>query len=268
MPAAELIRLRQQINQLIMQFQEPAAFCRLLRDLLELYAHHSYRPGQAVQPQPLLPAYRVPPLVMRQLELELGKTCQEQPQQALAVVAVLWKETYLEPRLLATSLLGSIPIQSAQQGVLDILRAWAIGSENLRLIGALMANGTLQLRRHAPERLLELIDVWLSEANPAQQAVGIQAILAIVNDRAFENLPAIFRLLGPPLHNVNPRLQADLQAALSALIKRSPTETAYFLRQVLSLSSGTGTARLIRRLLPEFDAPQQASLRVALGTRS
>lgn len=268
MPAAELIRLRQQINQLILSFQEPAAFCRLLRDLLELYAHHSYRPGQAIQPQLLLPTYRVPPLVLRQLSLELGKTCQEQPQQALAVVAAMWKEVYLEPRLLATMMLGSIPIQSAMPGVLNLLHAWATGSENIRLINALMENGTQQLRHAAPERLLELIDLWLADPNPAQQAVGIQAVMALVNDRSFENLPAIFRLIGPPIQNLNPRLQVDLQAVLHALIQRSPTETAYFLRQALSLSVGTGTARMIRRMLPEFDSAQQASLRAALGTRS
>jgi hypothetical protein len=152
--------------------------------------------------------------------------------------------------------------------VLDVLRAWAKGSENLRLISALMENGTQQLRHSAPEQLLELIDLWLSDPNPAQQAVGIQAILAMVNDRSFENLPAIFRLIGPPIQNVNPRVQVDLQAALHALIQRSPTETAYFLRQALSLSIGTGTARLIRRMLPEFDSAQQASLRSALGSHS
>jgi hypothetical protein len=270
MPAAELIRLRQQINQLILSFQEPAIFCRLLRDLLELYAHHSYRPGQAVQPKPLLPTYRVPALVMRQLTLELSKTCQEQPQQALAVVAAVWRETYLEQRLLAAAMLGAIPVQEAdiRSGVLDLLRAWATASENLRLITALMEDGAQSMRRTAAPALLELIDSWLADPNPAQQAVGIQALIAMVKDRSYENLPAIFRRLGGPVQNVNPRLQVDLQAALLALIQRSPTETAYFLRQLLSISTGTGTARLIRRLLPEFDPAQQATLRAILNTHN
>jgi hypothetical protein len=273
MPAAELIRLRQQINQLIAAFAQPADFCRLLRELLNLYAHHSYRPGQAIQPQPLLPTYRVPPLVMRQLSMELGKTCQEQPQQALEVVSAMWHESFLEPRLLAALMLGSIPLQGPGsagtiQGVLDRLRSWGTASENLRLIRAMMEDGTRLLRHEAPERLLELIDTWLVNANPAQQSVGIHAIIALANDKTYENLPALFRLLGPPVQNVHPRLQADLQLVLQAMIKRSPTETAYFLRQALSLSVGTGTARLIRRLLPEFDAAQQANLRAVLGSRS
>lgn len=268
MPAAELVRLRQQINQLILVFQDPALFCKGVRDLLDLYAHHNYRPGHATQPQPLLPTYRVPALVMRQLTLELGKTCQEQPQQALEVVNALWQETYLEPRLLAASMLGVIPVNTNGSEVIDRLSKWANASENLRLISALMESSTLLLRRHTPDRLLALIDQWLTDPNPAQQAVGIQALIALVNDRSFENLPAIYRLLRTPIQNVHPRLQTDLQFALQALIKRSPTETAYFLRQALTLSIGTGTARLIRRCLPEFDASQQAGLRSALLTRS
>jgi hypothetical protein len=165
-------------------------------------------------------------------------------------------------------MLGTIPLQTAGSGVVDRLRMWANASENLRLISALMENATQLLRRETPDKLLELIDQWLNDPNPAQQAIGIQALIALVNDRSFENLPAIYRLLGAPVQNVHPRLQADLQLALQALIKRSATETAYFLRQALSLSIGTGTARLIRRCLPEFDAAQQGSLRAALLTHS
>jgi hypothetical protein len=165
-------------------------------------------------------------------------------------------------------MLGTIPVTTAGSGVIDHLRSWANANENLRLISALMENGTLLLRRDALNQLLALIDIWLTDPNPAQQAVGVQAIIALVNDRSFENLPAVFRLLGPPVQNVHPRLQADLQFALQALIKRTPTETAYFLRQALSLSIGTGTARLIRRCLPEFGADLQAGLRTALLAHS
>src|SRR5512133_2706116 len=101
MPAAELTRLRAQINGLITRFADPESFRLALRDLLDLYANRAYRAGQAVQPQSLLPSYRVSPLIMQQLDLELSKTCQEQPEQALKVVEMLWHDPYLEPRLLA-----------------------------------------------------------------------------------------------------------------------------------------------------------------------
>lgn len=268
MPAAELMRLRQQINQLILVFHDAALFCQRTRELLELYAQLNYRAGQAVQPQPLLPSYRVPPLVMRQLTLELGKTCQETPQQAIAIVSLLWKEPYLEPRQLSASLLGIIPVQAASDGVIQCLREWAHAQENMRMIAILMEQGTVSLRREMPDRLLGLIEEWMAHPNPAQQAIGVQALISLVNDRAFENLPAVYRLISPGIQSIHPRLQTDLQLAIQALIKRSPTETAFFLRQALSLASGTGTARLVRRCLPAFDAAQQASLRAALQSHN
>src|SRR5574338_435554 len=104
MPAAELTRLRMQINGLIQQFGEPNSFRTSLRDMFETYANLAYRPGQTVLQKSLLPSYRAPKLVMRQLELELGKTCQERPADALAVIEALWRDAYLEPRQLATVL--------------------------------------------------------------------------------------------------------------------------------------------------------------------
>lgn len=264
MPAVELMRLRQQINQLILVFQDAPLFCQRARELFELYAQLNYRAGQAVQPRPLLPTYRVPQLFMRQLTLELGKTSQEQPQQALAVISLLWKEPYLEPRQLAAVLLGVVPVHVAGPSVIERLREWANAQQNLQMINILMEFGTVSLRRETPDKLLRLIEEWMTHPNPAQQAIGVQALIALVNDRTFENLPAVYRLISPGVQHVHPRLQADLQLAIQALIKRSPAETAFFLRQSLSLSSGTGTARLIRRCLPAFDAAQQATLRAAL----
>src|SRR5512143_3412435 len=152
MPAVELTRLRQQINRLIARFDDPVGFHSALNDLLDLYANRAYRPGKAVQPQPLLPSYRVTPLIMQQLELELGKTCQEQPGQALGVVDALWRDPYLEPRLLAASLLATIPA-SHHEAAIQTLRAWAVPGENFRMLDALFRHGTTSLRRSAPQLL-------------------------------------------------------------------------------------------------------------------
>jgi hypothetical protein len=56
-------------------------------------------------------------------------------------------------------------------------------------------------------------------------------------------------------------LHAELVEVAKALVQRSPVETGYFLRQILTLSSNPNTARVVRRLLPEFSPELQASLR-------
>jgi hypothetical protein len=263
MPAAELSRLRSQINGLINHFADPAGFRIALRDLFDLYANRAYRPGQAVQPQPLLPSYRVAPLIMHQLELEIGKTCQEQPEQALAVVEALWRDPYLEPRLLAAALLGSIPASHAQK-VVDKLREWTIPAENFRMLDALFRSGSTNLRRYSPQLLLNLCEVWLGNSQNTIQSLGLRALIPMIEDQAFENLPPIFRLISPLVQSDPTSLHTDLQVVLTALTRRTSVETAYFLRQVLSLATGPGTARLVRRCLPLMEPAQQVSLRAAI----
>lgn len=263
MPAAELSRLRTQINGLITRFDEPEQLRIALRDLLEAYANRAYRPGQAVQAQPLLPSYRVSPLVTQQLELELSKTCQEQPAQAIEAVEALWKDPYLEPRVLAAHLLGAIPVSHAG-AVIEKLSRWAQPNENFRILDHLFQHSTRTLRREAPQRLLELYGEWIGGANPAYQGLGLRALVPMIADDAFANLPAVFRLISPAVQSAPSALHTDIQAVLEALARRSPIEAAYFLRQVLSLATGPGTARLIRRCLPLFEPAQQDSLRTAL----
>jgi DNA alkylation repair enzyme len=267
MPAVELSRLRAQINGLIERFADPASFRIALRDLLDLYANRAYRAGQAVQPQPLLPSYRITPLIMQQLELELSKTCQERPEQALEIVETLWHDPYLEPRLLAATLLGAIP-PSQGEAVIQKLRAWALPAENFRMLNALFNKSTTSLRRSAPHLLFSLFEEWLASSESSTQAIGVRALIPMVEDNTFENLPPVFRLLSPLVQSTPTALQIDLQAALEALSRRTPIETAYFLRQALSMAPGQGTARLVRRCLPLFDPEQQASLRAALHASS
>ncbi len=263
MPAAELSRLRTQINGLIARFDDPEGFRIAVRDLLDSYANRAYRPGQAVQPQPLLPSYRVPPLVMQQLELELSKTCQERPEQAVLVVEALWGDDYLEPRVLAAHLLGAIPASQAET-VAQKLHEWAQPTENFRMLDQLFHHSTRTLRRDAPQQLIALCGEWTGSAQIAVQGLGLRALATITADEAFENIPAVYRLISPLVQSAPTALHIDLQTALEALTRRSPTETAYFLRQMLSLASGPGTARLIRRCLPLFKEDQQNSLRAAL----
>jgi hypothetical protein len=267
MPAVELNRLRAQIQELVKQFQDQPAFQIALRDLLETHANRAYRASQAVQPQPLLPSYRVAPLVLRQLELELGKTCQQYPVQAVKNLEMLWQDPYLEPRLLATSLIGMIPAEY-EQPVIQSLRAWAQPSQNFRILEALFKNGTITLRRTSPGRLIELMEEWLTDPRAEVKVMGVRALIPLIEDEAFENLPPVFRILSPLVQEITAALAVDLQITIQALARRAPSETTYFLLQVLTLSDSPGTARLIRRCLHLFEPDQQSSMRAALAAHA
>jgi hypothetical protein len=92
----------------------------------------------------------------------------------------------------------------------------------------------------------------------------MRALLPLVEDPAFTNLPPVFRLLSPYVQNMPASVQVDLQVVMEMLAQRTPVETAFFFRQVLSLSNKPATARLVRRCLPHFGPDQQAGLRAAL----
>lgn len=263
MPAVELNRLHTQIRGLAARFDDPALFCSGLKDFLDQHANRAYRAGQVVKPQPLLPSYRVSPLILRELEIELSRVAQEQPDQAIPVIKILWKDAFLETRHLASILLGIVPIQKSDE-VTDLLRAWATPEENFRVVEALFQNGTATLRRQGPASLLRLAEEWIGSSAVEVQGLGVRILVPLVQDSAFENLPPVFRLLTGLIQRIPPKIQADLQAVLEALIDRSPAETAFFLHQALPMAQGQATARLIRRCLPLFSTEQQASLRGAI----
>src|SRR5512133_3765672 len=107
MPAIDLARLKKQTAHLADIFGDPSAFLRELRDVLEFYVNRSLR-SQSVAPSSVLPTYRTPVVVLRQIETELGPAAVRQPLQALELAAALWDEGWLETWLLAASLLERI----------------------------------------------------------------------------------------------------------------------------------------------------------------
>ncbi len=267
MPSVELTRLRDQIFRILTYIDRPDEFRRALVNMLEQYGEHAYRAGEAVSSRPLLPAFRAPALVMRQLELELSAAAHRQPDLLLACAGALWQEAHMEPRLLAATILGQIPATHAEP-VLASLHAWMRPAEDRQALDALLERGTVTLRRAAPDGLFRLIQMGLGTPGPENQRLALLLIEVIVSDPQFANLPPIFRLISPLLSAPPARLINDLHHSLAALARRTPAETAYFLRQTLATSSDPATARLVRRMVSEFPPEMQSSLRTALRSRS
>jgi len=267
MPSVEISKLRDQLNHLAGFYAQPDEYTRRLRDLFEKYADNGYRPGTEVNALPSIERYRLPPLVQRHLELDLSTFSRTRPDEALPVIDRLWASAYLEPRLFAAMMLGQIPLRQAEN-VLERLNAWARPDEQRILLQALLDQGTQRLRREGSDALLEIYDRWLAQNQPERQALGLSALLPLVADPAFENLPPLFAMLFPLVSRAPTALFNDLSAVLTGLARHSPTETVYFLRQVLSSPTGKNTPRLIRRVFPFLSPEQQNSLKAALKLHS
>jgi hypothetical protein len=264
MPAIQLARLKIQSAELVSHFYDPAAFVRGLHDLLDFYADRTRKPGQAGEPPPLIKPYNVPPPVLRQVKTDLNPYVATDKDSALALCDTLWGEPYLECRLLAIELLGLIPPDPPDE-VLERVNAWATPKIEDRLLNALVNKGLIEVSKRYPELFLSQVDEWLTSEEDLARRMGLKAISMMLEDRDFENLPKIFRLLAPLIRSSPSQLRPDLLDVIQSLAKRSPNETAFFLRQNLSvLEDNSGTAWLIRNSARYFPAEIQISLKNAL----
>lgn len=260
MPAVELARLKKQTDELAQYFQQPVEFTRLLIDHMEFYADRVTRPGNMVKPAPLIPRYGVPPLFMQVVEQSLQKPANESPAAALALAVELWKETYLEPRLISATLIGLAAYHEPQTAA-ELLVKFCVPRENPLVQEALLQRSGVQLRQANLQVWFDLVERWVNSDVLAQQLIGFRALQGVIADREFENLPVIYRLLTSPIESTNRSTLHDLEVLITALTRRSAVETAYFLRQCFSRSNNPILARLIRKCLPEFPLEGQAHLR-------
>ena len=264
MPAVQLANLNQQIDALTQRFLDPIDFQNGLETLLIRYADLTYKPGQTVR-QTGLPysSYRTAPIVMRALEDRLAFLAPRYPEPALTVSEGLWKTDKTESRRLAAVLLGNLPVEYVD-AVLSHLKAWSIPGVEYSHLETLFTLGSARLRKEDSQKWLDMIRTWLSSADQGMVRLGVLAITSLASDRNFENLPAVYNLAGPLLTLSPGELQNELRTLLIQLARRSPTETAYFLRQVIGLQPPRMLLRIIRRCLPEFPMETQARLRGVL----
>jgi hypothetical protein len=265
MPAFQIARLRAQINDLARMFTRPREFHTMLRDLFEFYGNPAYRAGELIVDTPLVKTYRLPPMVMKQFELELGRLCRENPGAALSLADQLWQDAHIETLTLAAYLLGQAP-PSPPEPITERLTGWSVPGTPAVILDILFERGSRRLRRELPLKWLETIETLLKSEEQPRTILGLRALLSVAADPDFENLPPVFRMLGPYVQEPTEATVPNLLKVLEALAERSPMETAYFLRrQVLAVSEPKqASLRLVRQCLPLLPSEAQDGLRSAL----
>jgi len=265
MPAIDLARLKKQTARLADLFDQPPAFLREHREILDHYVNHTLR-SLGVAPSSVLPTYRTPAVVLRQIENELSPIAARQPIQALELADALWDEGWLETRLLAAFLLGRIPPQ--EERLLARLTAWTQAVRDPSVRAALLTTSLTRLRKETPELFLILVKEWLYPTRKKMWSNGIQALVPLVSSNEFDNLPPIFEIVSPILKASPAALQFDIQELLITLYKKSPDETLYFIQQVLESTKSELPAISLRRMLPDMPQDFQTNLREILRNQT
>ncbi|OGN94063.1 MAG: hypothetical protein A2Y88_12725 [Chloroflexi bacterium RBG_13_48_10] len=263
MPAIQPARLKQQVSDLAEKYNQPLLFVRELHALLHLYTDHTHRSGQSGEPSLLMKAYKAPPPVMRQVWYALTPIIKQHPTVVLPLCDALWAESNYDMQLLASRLLGQLPVNPPDP-VVERLQSWIGKGIEKRLLDGVLMYGLARLQQDAPDQLQELISAWLSSSNLHFQRAGLRALLPMINRSGSENLPVIFRLLTPYLRVAPSRLRPDIHIVLTTLAQYSPAETAFLLRQNLSAPNNPDTPWIIRQVLDEFPEETRIGLRNAM----
>jgi hypothetical protein len=262
MPAINLARLKTQASRLSEKFSEPEAFVRDLNEMLDFYTNRTMRSTQTAR-RFSLPTYRTPPPVLRQIHGELEPLAESHPVEAVALTNALWKAGSLESRLLAASLLGSIPLAQSSPTLVR-LPDWLAQSTDKQILAALLTDAFARLRQEDPDALFLLLEIWLKSPRTSLRVWGLRALIPILTDPNFENLPAVFRILKPAIQSAGPTSQLELQACLATLEKVSLTETLAYLREIISNNPAPLMLRTFRRILAGLSPELQSSLREML----
>lgn len=250
MPAIDLARLKKQAAQLADLFNRPNEFVRAMHSALDFYVNRSLREVDSVAPASVLKTYRTPPVILRHIDIELAPLAAENPEQALDLADHLWDEGWLETRLLAASLLGRLPPR--EERLLARLTAWTTQVRDPSVRAALLTTSLIRLRKETPDHFLLLVSEWLNPERPRLWSNGIQALLPLIQDPNYHNLPPVFDILAHVVEAAPGTLQSDFVDLFTCLYSASPTETIYFLRQAIANSSTPMTATTFRRVSPSL----------------
>jgi hypothetical protein len=259
MPAIDLARLKKQCAQLADLFNRPDEFVRALHGVLDFYVNRSLREVDSVAPASVLNTYRTPPVILKHIETELVPLATNDPNQALELADRLWDEGWLETHLIAAFLLGRLPPR--EERLLPRLTAWTMQVRDPSVRAALLTTSLVRLRRETPDQFLLLVSEWLNPERQRMWSNGIQALLPLIQDPNFNNLPPIFEMLTGVVETAPGTLQTDFVDLFQALHRVSPTETAYFLRQIIANSSTPITATTFRRISPSLPSELANAIR-------
>jgi hypothetical protein len=262
MPAIDLSRLKLHAALVADNFSNHMAFLRELHEMLEHYTNRTMR-ASLVARRLSLPTYHTPPPVLRQIERELVPLADSLPVKGALLASELWKDGSFESRLLAARLVGMLPPAEAIP-LLSRLPDWLAQTTDKEISQALLTDSFSRVRKENPEAFFILLEEWLKSPRSAWQIWGMHALIPLIKDPDFKNLPAVFRILRPAVQAAGPSTQLELQACLSALEIVSLTETSMYLRDLLSHNPSQTLLRTLRRMLPAFSIELQTSLRDTL----
>lgn len=264
MAAVNLLQLRKEINALLWKFTDPEAFEKELYELFEKYRSSRNPTGMAILLTMHSTELNVPLIVLRELEVALFNTVNEQPEAALKLSDRLLESETIEVRTIGARILGLTPIAYSSE-VFRRIENWTHHDHPAGELRIFIRNAGSLVRRTDAERLLERARVWVQAPDVNEKELGIEVLIYLVEYDDFQNLPAVFVLLESLLRSRLTTLQPEITELVEKLLNRSVIETSYTIRLMLeSDDPGVMTVRIARKLLHLFSEPSRSAIQKQL----
>jgi len=147
--------------------------------------------------------------------------------------------------------------------IIERVKSWSSETKDEILLDSLLKEGLKFIRKEKPELILDIAQTMLVSHEITSQRTGIRILFTLLETSGseYENLPVVFRIITPLLLKAPIDLTPDLSQALQKLAQKSPHETAYFLKQIMSSPTNTRTALIIRQSINSFPPQIQENLR-------
>jgi hypothetical protein len=261
MPAVQLVRLRSEISILNQSLNQPELFYRRLVDLLESYSNRVYRAGYSVAISHQVERFHVPPFVLNQLEVEVSQISRLDRNTTFALVDLLSLSSFWEVKYLASCILGHMD-PNPPEDVLQRLKSWLTPELEPDLQEMVLSKAAQRVRVTHPYRWQEIIESWVESTDVAVKAMGLRGLQSLVRDPRYDNLPFVFRLVRDPIIQADQIFRPTMVQLMKALAERSPVETAFFVKQIVSTSPiPARSARLIRKMILDLPSENQVTLK-------
>ena len=262
MPSINLIRLRKQIARLGIFLEVPVEFVSEYKGLLEFYhqwAHHQH--AERI-PDSFMLSYDLPPQVIAEIEFGLKPFLQDKPQLILPIVDALRKDMHFECSLLAAFMLGQIPFGQGQI-LKEYLRGWLEAPLDRAVLEAIFKKATTTLQQEDQLDYLVFLQTMSKSSNTRLANAGLIGLTLFLPSIEIDHLPKIFNTVSPLFQDPKVR-QENLELLIQELAIKSPVETGYLIRQLLSDTEGSQIEVLARSFLQCLPAKTAESVAQAI----
>jgi len=256
MASIDLIRLRKQIARLGIFLEVPSEFVSELKGLLEFYHQWSHHQHEERIPNSFMLLYDLPAQVMSEVELGLKPFLQSKQDLIFPLADSLRKDLHFECSALAAFMLGQF--SPAKADALKIyLSTWLEDSLDKAVVEAIFTKATLPLQAVDQEDYLSFLQTLLRSVNKRLANTGLVGLTIFLPSVRVDYLPKLFTMVSPLIQDREIR-QENLELLIRELARKSPMETGYLIRQVLSDNEGRHVETLARAFL-EYLPPETAS---------